>query len=791
MRQAALALSDAHRAGMVHRDVKPGNLLVRRSDGAVKITDFGIARAADAVPLTQTGMVVGTAHYFSPEQAEGRVVGPATDVYSLGVVAYECLAGRRPFVADSPVAVALVQIRDEPPPLPPDVPAPVRALVLRVLAKDPRQRFGDRRRAGGRGRAVQQGRRAAARRRPRRRDRRSRRRGRRPAAAAAGGAGPDSAGLRRRAARPGRPRAGAARRPRPAPAGRRGARPASRSAAAAARPPGAGPAPPAEPAPTRRRGRRPAGPRPPADPAGRPPAGRYRWRPAAPRTAASRAVPGPRRPADRADRPGARRELPLAAAGSPPPCCSRSRWPAWSPCCCPTAADRRRRPPRPARPATDRARQPAPRRQHRRRTTEGQMTTPRLLGSRYEIGETLGHGGMAEVHRGRDVRLGRDVAVKVLRADLARDPSFQARFRREAQSAASLNHPAIVAVYDTGEEDMYGNLPYIVMEYVEGRTLRELLKTEGRLMPAARDGGRRRRLRRAGLQPPHGIVHRDIKPGERDAHPSGAVKVMDFGIARAVADNAATVTQTAAVIGTAQYLSPEQARGENVDARSDVYSTGVLLFELITGSPPFTGDSPVAVAYQHVRENAPPPSTLNPDVPPELDAIVLKAMAKNPANRYQSAGEMRADLIRAINGRPVAAEPVMLEDEVTTVLGGGAGRTGMYPATGYGGTAGGRSAPPPKRRSPWTWVAIALVGLLVLGIAALHHRAAARQRERARCRCPALVGKTQADANRLLAEAGLRRRVQHRAVHRAAEGQGAQHRPGGRARAEGGRHRHG
>jgi eukaryotic-like serine/threonine-protein kinase len=382
------------------------------------------------------------------------------------------------------------------------------------------------------------------------------------------------------------------------------------------------------------------------------------------------------------------------------------------------------------------------------------MTTPRLLGSRYEIGETLGYGGMAEVHRGRDVRLGREVAVKVLRADLARDPSFQARFRREAQAAASLNHPAIVAVYDTGEEDVYGNQPYIVMEYVEGRTLREVLKSEGRLMPrramevvadvcAALDFSHR-----------NGIVHRDVKPGNVMITRTGAVKVMDFGIARAVADNAATVTQTAAVIGTAQYLSPEQARGETVDARSDVYSTGVLLFELITGHPPFTGDSPVAVAYQHVRENAPPPSTINPDVPPELDAIVLKAMAKNPANRYQSAGEMRADLIRAINGRPVLAEPVMIEDEATTVLGGaGGGRTGMYPAAGYG-TAAGRHGQPPKRRSPWTWVAIVLACLLVLGLAAFT-TAQLLGGESREVQVPALVGKTQADANRLLAEAGL------------------------------------
>ena len=228
----------------------------------------------------------------------------------------------------------------------------------------------------------------------------------------------------------------------------------------------------------------------------------------------------------------------------------------------------------------------------------------------------------------------------------------------------------------------------------------------------------------------HGIMHRDIKPANVMITRTGAVKVMDFGIARAVADNAATVTQTAAVIGTAQYLSPEQARGETVDARSDVYSTGVLLFELITGAPPFTGDSPVAVAYQHVRENPPPPSTINPDVPPELDAIVLKAMAKNPANRYQSAGEMRADLIRAINGRPVEAEPVMTADEVTTVLGGP--RTGQYPAAATATRVTGRppTAPPKKDRSPWFWVGIIAAALLVIAAGDVRHRAAARRRRR-------------------------------------------------------------
>ncbi|HEX3815872.1 MAG TPA: Stk1 family PASTA domain-containing Ser/Thr kinase [Mycobacteriales bacterium] len=300
------------------------------------------------------------------------------------------------------------------------------------------------------------------------------------------------------------------------------------------------------------------------------------------------------------------------------------------------------------------------------------MTSPRVLGERYELGELLGRGGMAEVHLGRDVRLGRDVAIKVLRADLARDPSFQVRFRREAQAAAALNHPAIVSVYDTGEDPHgeTGPTPYIVMELVEGRTLRDILRAEGRLHPqrameitadvcAALDFSHR-----------GGIVHRDVKPGNVMITRTGAVKVMDFGIARAMTDSAATVTATAQVIGTAQYLSPEQARGENVDARSDVYSAGCMLYELVTGNPPFTGDSPVAVAYQHVRENANPPSSINPDVPAVLDAIVLKAMAKNPANRYQSAAEMRADLGRAMSGRTVMAEPVMSAEERTTVLGG-------------------------------------------------------------------------------------------------------------------------
>ena len=297
------------------------------------------------------------------------------------------------------------------------------------------------------------------------------------------------------------------------------------------------------------------------------------------------------------------------------------------------------------------------------------MSTPRLLSNRYELGETLGYGGMSEVHKGRDVRLGRDVAIKVLRADLARDKTFQERFRREAQNSAALNHPAIVAVYDTGEtQTEYGPLPYIVMEYVDGRTLRDMVKTQGPLsgkramevmadVSAALDFSHR-----------HGIVHRDVKPANVMITRSGAVKVMDFGIARAVHDGQAAVTQTAAVIGTAQYLSPEQARGEAVDGRSDVYASGCVLFELLTGEPPFTGDSPVAVAYQHVREDPKPPSSLNPNVTPALDAIVLKAMAKGPANRYQSAAEMRADLVRVLSGQRPSAPAVMTPEDRTAVL---------------------------------------------------------------------------------------------------------------------------
>src|SRR6204780_4770064 len=345
------------------------------------------------------------------------------------------------------------------------------------------------------------------------------------------------------------------------------------------------------------------------------------------------------------------------------------------------------------------------------------MTQPRLLGGRYELDGVVGRGGMAEVYRARDIRLDRIVAVKTLREDLARDQTFQARFRREAQSAASLNHPSIVAVYDTGEDNSgSSHVPFIVMEYVDGRTIRDLLRANRRLLPERAleitDGI----LRSLDYSHRNGIVHRDIKPGNVMLNRQGEIKVMDFGIARATSDAQATMTQTAQVIGTAQYLSPEQARGERVDARSDLYSVGCLLYELLTGRPPFTGDSPVAIAYQHVRENPIPPSRVDPELPGWADPIVLRAMAKDPADRYQSAGEMRNDIQRAASGMPVSAPPTRLDNYPRTQrMGTGAMMAGTtqipavedYDYAGGQYDRGGRGGS--RRWIPWV---LGLVGVL-------------------------------------------------------------------------------
>jgi eukaryotic-like serine/threonine-protein kinase len=392
----------------------------------------------------------------------------------------------------------------------------------------------------------------------------------------------------------------------------------------------------------------------------------------------------------------------------------------------------------------------------------------RLLGGRYQVGELLGYGGMAEVHKGRDLRLGRDVAIKMLRTDLARDATFQERFRREAQNSAALNHPAIVAVYDTGEEiSATGEKqPFIVMEFVNGRTLKEVLGQEQRLQPrraleiiadicAALEFSHR-----------HGIIHRDIKPGNVMITQTGQVKVMDFGIARALASGATTMTQTSAVIGTAQYLSPEQARGESVDARSDVYAAGCVLFELVVGHPPFVGDSPVSVAYQHVREDPKAPSDINREVSPDIDAIVLKALAKNPLNRYQSAQEMRADALRAVSGRPVLATPVMSEAETMAMQ--GAQQRQWQPqgaTTMQRPVPGGAPMRQPEQRSSWVMAVLAALGVLVvvvLGVAlAMSHNndnnpgTTPTSAAVAQVPMPDLKNKTNSQAQALLREKGL------------------------------------
>ncbi|MFJ6415123.1 Stk1 family PASTA domain-containing Ser/Thr kinase [Paeniglutamicibacter sp. NPDC091659] len=294
------------------------------------------------------------------------------------------------------------------------------------------------------------------------------------------------------------------------------------------------------------------------------------------------------------------------------------------------------------------------------------MTAERILNGRYIVGELIGRGGMADVHLGVDQVLGRKVAIKLLRPEMARDPMVQARFRREAKAVAGLNHPNIVSVYDTGEENReingsFVDLPFIVMEYVSGRTLRDLNRAGEITVDLAIEYvlGVLEALQHSHAM---GIVHRDIKPANIMVTSQGMLKVMDFGIARALADASSTMTQTQTVVGTAQYLSPEQARGETVDARTDLYSTGCLLYELLTGRPPFTGDSPVSVAYQHVGEHAPAPSSVKTTLPPIYDDVVIKALAKDREDRYVDAHAFAEALRNARNGIPLPPE------ELTAVL---------------------------------------------------------------------------------------------------------------------------
>ncbi|MFJ2822809.1 Stk1 family PASTA domain-containing Ser/Thr kinase [Streptomyces toxytricini] len=414
------------------------------------------------------------------------------------------------------------------------------------------------------------------------------------------------------------------------------------------------------------------------------------------------------------------------------------------------------------------------------------MEEPRRLGGRYELSHVLGRGGMAEVYLAHDTRLGRTVAVKTLRADLARDPSFQARFRREAQSAASLNHPAIVAVYDTGEDYVDNiSIPYIVMEYVDGSTLRELLHSGRKLLPERTLEMTIGILQALEYSHRAGIVHRDIKPANVMLTRTGQVKVMDFGIARAMGDSGMTMTQTAAVIGTAQYLSPEQAKGEQVDARSDLYSAGCLLYELLCVRPPFIGDSPVAVAYQHVREEPQPPSNFDPEITPEMDAIVLKALVKDPDYRYQSADEMRADIEACLEGQPVAAAAAMgtagygypdpnhaygpqgYDQPTTAMRPADAGQTSMMPPMPPGGDGGyypdqgpgydqGHGRGRQQKKSRASTILLVTAGILVLVGAILIGRSLFSSTADNRPAVPKLVGQTFDAAQRSADNVGLK-----------------------------------
>ena len=386
------------------------------------------------------------------------------------------------------------------------------------------------------------------------------------------------------------------------------------------------------------------------------------------------------------------------------------------------------------------------------------MSVPRVLNGRYEMGVLLGRGGMADVYMAKDTLLGRTVAIKLLRGDVARDAQLQARFRREAQAVAGLNHPSIVAVYDTGEhvsDDPLrdgATLPYIVMEFVDGKTLRELVREDAISINQAIDFTQGVL---AALEYSHraGIVHRDIKPANVmvTADEQGTlhdVKVMDFGIARTISDSAATMTQTQTVMGTAQYLSPEQARGETVDARSDLYSAACLFYEMLAGRPPFTGDSPVSVAYQHVREVPPAPSSFNPEISPALDSVLLRALQKDRQHRFQDAASFRRALRAARTGvllapaaatsantdplatvaavpAPAAVEPVLTPDPAQVMDDGGPATRAMAkvlaggPLTTYDGGVPEEPLGPDRatkrRRRAWTTILFVFLAIILAG----------------------------------------------------------------------------
>ena len=373
-----------------------------------------------------------------------------------------------------------------------------------------------------------------------------------------------------------------------------------------------------------------------------------------------------------------------------------------------------------------------------------------LLADRYRLTAHLARGGMADVYAASDEVLGRKVAVKMLHANYATDEAFIQRFRREAQAAANLTHPNIVSIFDTGKDNGHY---FIVMELVEGRTLRDVLRSEGPLLPRraaeiASEVGAALAVAARG-----GLAHRDVKPGNILLTETGSVKVTDFGIARAW-DDSEELTRTGAVIGTATYFSPEQAQGQTADGRSDLYALGVVLFEMLTGRPPFSGETPVSVAYQHVSEAATVPSASNPDVPPELDAIVMRALQKKPSDRYQNAEEMRRDLLRFLSGQPVGAVAAAAASEAPTRLVAPTPPPTVPPDEAYR-----QMMPPiPERRTPWSIVIGSIILLVVVLVAGLYLldglRGSDAQNELVEM--PNLIGATEAQAIEELQDLDLR-----------------------------------
>ena len=396
--------------------------------------------------------------------------------------------------------------------------------------------------------------------------------------------------------------------------------------------------------------------------------------------------------------------------------------------------------------------------------SEGVAQGVRLLAGRYELGELIGRGGMADVHVGMDTRLGRRVAVKLLKPSLANDPAFRTRFRREAQDAAKMAHPTIVRIFDAGEESIRESngaetlVPFIVMEYVDGRLLKDVV-ADGPLEPAEATRIISQVLTALEYSHRAGVVHRDIKPGNIMITSSGQVKVMDFGIARAISESSATIAESSAIVGTAQYFSPEQARGESVDARTDLYSTGIVLFELLTGRAPFRGDNPVAVAYQHVNSDPVAPSTLNPRVSPALDAVVLRALAKDRFSRYQSAGEFRADVEAAAAGEVPARTQLVANDFNATLF-------GVNPSSVAGSEATLRQLTVDnderlvrtQSRPPVAWIWAGIASMVVIIAAVIFwtfNLAPAQLTANVAVQVPDVVGQTYADGSASLIDAGL------------------------------------